>query len=55
MFEDAENAQELPPPTTPIQDFDFVMMEHWHRAQGEYSFTKSVSGTDSDALCSSCG
>ena len=42
MFEDAENAQELPPPTTPINDIELVLMDHWN-IQGGYSFIKLVS------------
>lgn len=42
MFEDAANAQDLPPPITPIHDIDIVVMEHWN-GQGGYSFTRLVS------------
>ncbi len=58
LFEDAENAQELPSPITPTLDLELqvppflapLVIQH-----GGYSFTKSVPlGADSDTLCSFC-
>jgi hypothetical protein len=56
LFEDAENAQELPPPITPTLDQWQELQALWAGAgRREYSFTRSVPlGADSDTLCTFC-
>jgi hypothetical protein len=60
LFEDAENAQELPsPPTTPVLDPAFEVppiMGIWVGQHGGYFFTKPVPlRADFVTLCSFCG
>jgi hypothetical protein len=52
LFDDAENVQELPPPITPIDDFDFehsIRVGQWSRRHSGYSFT--LLGANSDTCC----